>query len=62
MKRKLILLLFLFLSITAVSASDLNQTDAADFKIDSSEVSEILYDEESGCCSFIIQEEGNETV
>ena len=62
MKFKLIILIVLFLSITAVSAGDLNQTDSADYNIDTTDSSEVLTDTESGCCSFIIQEENNETV
>lgn len=60
-KYKLIIFLVLFLSISAVSAGDFNQTDIADYNTDTKDSLEIP-DDESGCCSFIIQEENNETI
>ena len=62
LKFKLIILIVLFLSITAVSAGDFNQTDSVDYNMDTTDSLEVLNDTESGCCSFIIQEENNETV
>lgn len=60
MKYKFIIFFVLLLSLTAVSAGDLNQSDAADYPEES--FNSLTNKTESECCSFIIQEDGNETI